>query len=392
MNRLGCKCDSLSVSGIVIGFISLFLSWCTVKPNRIAAGTGLKLYQLSDSLIFWIIIILWFICLYFAFSRNIKITSYIHGICANIILVISFYVVGSSATDILKLQEPFTRISLSIGFWLSFIAIYVLIYSCRQRIRSRLPKDIITWSGASFVVIMLIAGWFNDISVIQEYASYKERFFQEFGHHIFLVGISVACGTIMGIILGITANRNIQAAKPIFFVTNITQTIPSLALFGLLIAPLSVLSFKFPFLRQLGIRGVGDAPAIIALTIYSLLPIVRNTYAGLQQVDNAVINTGIGMGMNRSQVFKKIELPLAAPLILEGVRISSVQSVGLTAVAALIGAGGLGWFIFQGLGQAAADMILLGAIPIIILALLVDALMRIVVKLVTPRGLTGGDS
>jgi osmoprotectant transport system permease protein len=239
---------------------------------------------------------------------------------------------------------------------------------------------------------MLLTGWFNDISIIQEYASYKERFFQEFGHHIFLVGISVACGTIIGIILGITANRNIQAAKPIFFVTNITQTIPSLALFGLLIAPLSVLSFKFPFLRQLGIRGVGDAPAIIALTIYSLLPIVRNTFAGLQQLDNAVINAGIGMGMNRSQVFKKIELPLAAPLILEGVRISSVQSVGLTAVAALIGAGGLGWFIFQGLGQAAADMILLGAIPIIILALLVDALMRIAVKLATPRGLTGGGS
>jgi osmoprotectant transport system permease protein len=96
------------------------------------------------------------------------------------------------------------------------------------------------------------------------------------------------------------------------------------------------------------------------------------------------------MGMSRAQVFRRIEVPLAAPLVLEGVRTASVQSVGLAAVAALIGAGGLGWFIFQGLGQAAADLILLGAIPIIILALVVDAVMRTVVRLATPKGVVGG--
>ncbi|GAI98181.1 unnamed protein product, partial [marine sediment metagenome] len=171
----------------------------------------------------------------------------------------------------------------------------------------------------------------------------------------------------------------------------ITQTIPSLALFGLLIAPLSALSFAFPTLREIGIRGVGDTPAIIALIIYSLLPIVRNTYVGLRQLDIAVIDAGIGMGMSRTQVFRKIEVPLAAPLVLEGVRTASVQSVGLAAVAALIGAGGLGWFIFQGLGQAAADLILLGAIPIIFLALIVDTIIRTIIRLATPKGLAGGN-
>jgi osmoprotectant transport system permease protein len=96
------------------------------------------------------------------------------------------------------------------------------------------------------------------------------------------------------------------------------------------------------------------------------------------------------MGMTRPRIFFKIEVPLAAPLVLEGVRIASVQSVGLTAVAALIGAGGLGWFIFQGLGQAAADLILLGAIPIIILALVVDAVMRVTIRLATPKVLAEG--
>jgi osmoprotectant transport system permease protein len=210
-------------------------------------------------------------------------------------------------------------------------------------------------------------------------------------NHIFLVGISVIVGTVFGIMLGIWATRSRRAEKPIFFITNITQTIPSLALFGLLIAPLSALSFAFPTLREIGIRGVGDTPAIIALIIYALLPVVRNTYVGLRQLDTAVIDAGIGMGMSRPQIFRKIEVPLAAPIVLEGVRIASVQSVGLAAVAALIGAGGLGWFVFQGLGQAAADLILLGAIPIIILALIVDAVMRTIVRLATPRGLAGGD-
>ena len=95
--------------------------------------------------------------------------------------------------------------------------------------------------------------------------------------------------------------------------------------------------------------------------------------------------------MNRRQVFRRLEVPLAAPLILEGVRIASVQSVGLTALAALIGAGGLGWFVFQGLGQAAPDLIILGAIPIIVLALVVDAVMRTLVRLATPKGLAGGE-
>jgi osmoprotectant transport system permease protein len=129
------------------------------------------------------------------------------------------------------------------------------------------------------------------------------------------------------------------------------------------------------------------APALIALIVYSLLPIVRNTFVGLRQLDPAVIDAGLGMGMSRPQVFRRLEVPLAAPLVLEGVRTASVQAVGLTAVAALIGAGGLGWFIFQGLGQAAPDLIILGAIPIIVLALVVDAVMRTVVRVSTPKGL-----
>ncbi len=194
-------------------------------------------------------------------------------------------------------------------------------------------------------------------------------------------------GTLIGIPLGIWASRSRYTEKPIFFISSIIQTVPSLALFGLLIAPLSALSFAFPVLHQWGISGIGPAPAIIALILYSLLPIVRNTYVGLTRLDPAIVDAGVGMGMRRAQVFRRIEAPLSAPLVLEGVRTAAVQAVGNTAVAALIGAGGLGWFIFQGIAQAANDVVILGALPIIGLALVVDAIMRLVVLIGTPKGL-----
>jgi len=154
------------------------------------------------------------------------------------------------------------------------------------------------------------------------------------------------------------------------------QTIPSLALFGLLLAPLSWLVARYPVLESLGVQGIGLAPALLALVGYSLLPMTRNTYIALESVDEAVIESARGMGMGPLQVFFRVRLVLALPLIIEGVRITSVQAIGLAAVAALIGAGGLGTLIFQGLGQAAMNLVMLGALPIVMMAMLVDALLK----------------
>ena len=124
---------------------------------------------------------------------------------------------------------------------------------------------------------------------------------------------------------------------------------------------------------------------MIALTLYGLLPIVRNTFAGFAAVDKAVMEVGRGMGMGPLQIFARVELPIAAPIILSGLRIACVQNIGNTAVAALIGAGGFGIFIFQGLGQSAIDLILLGTIPTIVLALCADGLFQMVMQLFTYR-------
>ncbi|HEY82686.1 MAG TPA: ABC transporter permease [Dehalococcoidia bacterium] len=384
--------DSVAVTGSIIGLASLPLGWLTLKSSRLAAGTSLSLWQVVGWDGTMVMLGLWLIALTLSLTKKTKWQAISLGISANVILIITLALAGFESSRMLEAEETFARVSPSAGIWVTLIASYILVFAARQGLQEAPAwRHLVSWTGLAAIGIMLAIGWLDSLSLVQEFSGREARFQQELVRHISLFAGSVTVGTLIGVPLGIWAVRSRRAEKPIFYLANITQTIPSLALFGLVIAPLSALSFAFPFLREIGIRGVGPAPAFIALVIYSLLPIVRNTFVGLRQLDPAVIDAGLGMGMSRAQVFRRIEAPLAAPLVLEGVRTASVQSVGLTTVAALIGAGGLGWFVFQGLGQAATDLILLGAIPIIGLALVVDTVMRTLVRLSTPKGLGGGE-
>jgi osmoprotectant transport system permease protein len=194
--------------------------------------------------------------------------------------------------------------------------------------------------------------------------------------HIVLVAAAIGPAVLIGFPLGVAAVRRPGWQGSVFAVLNLLQTIPSIALFGLLIVPLSALATAVPSLARLGIGGIGMAPALIALVLYALLPVVRSTVAGIGGVDSAVVDAARGMGMTRRQRFWRVELPLAAPVLLAGLRIVTVQAIGLAVVAALIGAGGLGSFVFEGLGQYAADLVLLGALPAIGLALAADFLLQ----------------
>jgi osmoprotectant transport system permease protein len=177
--------------------------------------------------------------------------------------------------------------------------------------------------------------------------------------HLWLVGLSTLFATLIGIPLGIAIAHRPRLNKPVLASANIIQTIPSLALFGFLLP-----------LPWLGDRA--DRLAILALTLYSLLPIIRSTYTGIRGVDPAVLEAGRGMGLTDSQMLFQVELPLAISVILSGVRVAIVISVGVATIAAAIGAGGLGEFIFRGLAMVDNRVILAGAIPAALLALLLD--------------------
>jgi osmoprotectant transport system permease protein len=179
---------------------------------------------------------------------------------------------------------------------------------------------------------------------------------------------SLAAAVIVALPIGILCHRVPRLRAGVLGTLNVIQTIPAIALFGILMAPLGALADAVPLAAALGIRGIGAAPAAVALFLYSLLPIAANTVAGLKRVPQAAVEAARGMGMTNWQVLTGIELILALPVILTGIRIVLVQNIGMVTVAALIGGGGLGTFVFQGIGQTAIDLVLLGAIPIVALA------------------------
>ena len=179
------------------------------------------------------------------------------------------------------------------------------------------------------------------------------------GEHLYLVGASIALAVLIGIPLGILITRWPVLKKPVLGGANIIQTIPSLALFGFLLpAP------------WIGARS--DRLAILALTLYALLPLISNTYTGIKGVDRAVVEAGRGMGMTDRQLLWQVELPLALGVIIAGIRVAAVISIGLATIAAAIGAGGLGEYIFRGLAMVNNSVILAGAIPAAGLAILAD--------------------
>lgn len=203
------------------------------------------------------------------------------------------------------------------------------------------------------------------VSLILFYAQNSREAMGLFGQHLVLVAISTSVAVAIGLPLGVLLARRPAWRGPVLGLANVFQTIPSLALFGFLI--------PLPF-----IGGIGARTAIVALVVYALLPVVRNTYTGIVGVDPAVREAGRGMGMTDAELLRMVELPLAASVILAGIRVATVVSVGTATIAAAIGAGGLGVYIFRGVAMVNDVLILAGALPAALLALLADGVLGLI--------------
>jgi len=177
--------------------------------------------------------------------------------------------------------------------------------------------------------------------------------------HIVLVAVAMLVAVALGVPLGIVITRQARLRRWVLGAANVLQTVPSLALFGFLI-PVPLLG------------GIGSRTAVVALALYALLPVIRNTYTGIVGVDPAVIEAARGMGMTNRQLLRYVELPLALGVIMAGIRVAAVISVGIATIAAAIGAGGLGTYIFRGLAMVNNQVILAGAVPAALLALVAD--------------------
>src|SRR6266704_1744229 len=194
--------------------------------------------------------------------------------------------------------------------------------------------------------------------------------------HIAIVGVAVGVAILTGVPIGIAISQSQRAADTVLYIGSIVMTIPSIALFGILI----------PILSKIG-QGIGWLPAVIAAMLYAQLPIIRNTYTAIRNVDPALRSAATGMGMSAVQRLVRVEIPIALPVILAGVRIAVVLNIGVTAIAAYIGAGGLGTFISRGISQSDIRQLITGALSLGLLAIAADyALLRLQRRL-TPKGL-----
>jgi osmoprotectant transport system permease protein len=213
------------------------------------------------------------------------------------------------------------------------------------------------------------------LSVINYIAGNFPLILQLTWQHVTIVGVAVGAAILVGVPLGIAIAQNQRAADIVLYVAGIIMTIPSIALFGVMIPILSLIN-----------QGIGYLPAVIAVFLYSQLPIVRNTYTAIRSVDPALREAARGMGMTSWQRLRRVEIPIALPIIMAGIRVAVVINIGIAAIAAYIGAGGLGMLIRAGISQTDPRQLLAGALAVSILAVIADYSLFGLQRYLTPRG------
>jgi osmoprotectant transport system permease protein len=342
-------------------------------PNRLLSGRPIALLPAAGGVATAAVaaLLAFLFCTAFVPSRRALCRAV--ALAAAALLLLALAVLGMAARHLAATAPAAARLTPGAGFWIVALCAALAIVAALQRLGAGSGLRLLVASMICAAAILLaLSGAFDALSIAHEYAIRRSVFAAALLRHILLVAGSVGPALLCGVPLGIAAMRRPGLSGPLFATLGVVQTIPSIALFGLLIAPLSALARALPTLAAWGVGGIGVAPALIALFLYALLPIVRNTAAGLQGVAAGVVEAANGMGLSPRQIFWQVEMPLALPVMLAGLRIVTVQTIGLAVVAALIGAGGLGRFVFEGLGEYALDLVLLGTLPVIFLALAAD--------------------
>ncbi|MFC3168340.1 ABC transporter permease [Paracoccus fontiphilus] len=360
----------------VIGLAGLALPLVQFKPNRIVPGEGVILPALPWGIP--ISLALGALLIAACWSRWPALPRLLAAAAGLTAAALSL---GAAAAHLPPEGNTLARVSPAGGFWLLFLAFGLMGADAVTRLRPSLAVRWLLLAGAAVLIAGILAsGALDGVSVMREYATRRDLFLREAQAHLALAFGSLGLALLAGIPLGIAIFQASRLRGPVLGVLNILQTIPSLALFGIMIPLLGWVAATIPGAAQAGVSGIGTFPALVALFLYSLLPVVSNTLAGLAGVPAATRDAAIGLGMTRAQVLAQVLVPLALPVLLAAVRIVLVQNIGLAVIAGLIGGGGFGTFVFQGLNQTAMDLVLLGALPTIALALVAGIALDLLVR------------
>lgn len=363
----------------VLGLAALLVPFMTIAANRIVAGDGVMVWGLAAPPVIWPGVAAVVAGLLLGLPDKmtwVRLAGAVLGLAGLVVLLMQ------GAPVLLEGAGANARVSPAVGFW-CLLGVFLLLAA--DALAGMAPGPLMragllaTALGA--LVAVLWSGALSDLSILQEYASRREAFVSATWQHLGLAFGSLAAAAAIGFPLGILCHRWVKLRGATLPVLSFLQTIPSLAMFGLMIPVLAWVGATVPGAQAMGIAGIGFAPAFLALVLYSLLPVVGNTVAGLAAAPAAAREAARGMGMTPLQRLWGVEFPLGLPIILTGLRIVLVQNIGLAVIAGLIGGGGYGTFVFQGLNQTATDLILLGALPTVALALTAAIFMDILVDL-----------
>lgn len=363
----------VAVTGALLGAAATFSSHgISFNENRIIEGEPTSLF-VGLGPWGWGLVTLWVLAALIAMSplpdRVRGATVTLLGGATPIVMLAGAGIVASAWV---AENSDIARTSLLWASWLSLFAAYVVIFAATAWVPPGALRAVLTYLPVAGVLVLVFSGALSELAVAREYANNAETFARELRLHLAYVAGAVSIGLIAGLSLGLLAARRRSLEPAVFGTLNVLQVFPTLAFIGLMNPVLSGLSERFTVFAQLGVRGVGWAPVIVVLSAYAVYPIARNTYTALVSLDSGVLDAARGVGMGHARMLREVELPLALPVIVAGLRVALVQTTAGAIVAGLIGGGGLGTFVFLGAGETATDLILLGVIPIMTLALFFD--------------------
>ena len=370
---------------LLAGMATAFgLPFLTQAPNRLLSGVGVPLSEVLVGTRHWALAPVLLLLAAALHAPSASTTRWLALVGATGLLAGLTWLAGTHASALQSEDLPLGRTSLGGGYWVLAVLCGL---AMAEAVRGWSTRAWLSLLGSVVFVAPVVAlvwnGQLDALSLMKEYDNRRDVFDAALQRHLLLVGATLLPTLLIGVPLGVLASRRPKMQPALLSALNLLQTVPSIALFALLMVPLAALASRWPVLAHWGISGIGVAPAVTALTLYSLLPTVRSTMAGLDQIAPGVLEAARGMGMTRRQLFWQVEVPLAWPVWLAGLRVTTVQALGLAMVSALIGAGGFGAVMFQGLLSSAVDLVLLGVVPVVALAVVADALFKVLAQWTT---------
>lgn len=351
-------------AALALAGMLLPLPWLVVAPNRLLPGTSQPaLAALGLPLLFAVLLTL------AALPRRLP--GPLAACSALAAALVLAGLTGQAAAQALEGLSAASRAGLGIGFWLAFAGLLALCAARGLGLGTLGQFVLLLVAFASFAVLVG-SGALNSLSLLVEYRVRAEAVQSAILQHLALSGAALVGALLLAVPLAWSAFLKPRLAAPIGAAFAAVQVVPAIALFALLIPLLAALLAAVPSLRDLGLAAIGPAPAVIATAAYLALPLFRSLLGGLGSADPDAVAAARAIGMTEARVTAEIRIPLALPVFAGGLRVATVQAIGLMTLGGLVGAGGLGALVFEGLAQFATDLMLLGALPIVVLALAAD--------------------